>query len=209
MSASTRPRRISARCRPGRATRSPTCRASRSATARWTKARVQTGVTVIRPHAGDPFLDKRARRGRRCSTASARASGCVQVEELGVLETPIALTNTFARGAPSRRRRSAQAIAANPRDRARVADGQPAGVRVQRRLSERYPGAWPSARQHYLRGLRRGRRRTVAQGSVGAGRGMSCFELKGGIGSASRVVRASRAIPSARWCWRTSAACRR
>ncbi|MBC8831412.1 P1 family peptidase, partial [Escherichia coli] len=30
--------------------------------------------------------------------------------------------------------------------------------------------------------------RDVARGAVGAGRGMSCFDLKGGIGSASRVA---------------------
>lgn len=36
---------------------------------------IQTGVTVVRPHAGDPFLDKVPTRAR-CSTASARASAC-------------------------------------------------------------------------------------------------------------------------------------
>ena len=51
------------------------------------------------------------------------------------------------------------------------------------------------------------RRREFARGSVGAGRGMSCFGLKGGIGSASRASTAdARCTRWARWCSRTSAA---
>ena len=58
---------------------------------------VQTGVTVVRPHDGDVY---------RCKVPAAasvingfgKSIGLVQVDELGVLETPIALTNTFGVG---------------------------------------------------------------------------------------------------------------
>ena len=46
----------------------------------------------------------------------------------------------------------------------------------------------------------------VAEGCVGAGTGMQCFDFKGGIGTASRVLRATRAGTRwAPWCSRTSA----
>jgi L-aminopeptidase/D-esterase len=55
---------------------------------------VQTGVTVIRPHPGDPFLEK-VPAAASVINGFGKSIGLVQVEELGVLETPIALTNTF------------------------------------------------------------------------------------------------------------------
>jgi hypothetical protein len=56
---------------------------------------VQTGVTVIRPHAGDPFRDK-VPAAAVVINGFGKSVGLLQVEELGVLETPIALTNTFS-----------------------------------------------------------------------------------------------------------------
>jgi hypothetical protein len=58
---------------------------------------VQTGVTVIRPHAGDPFRDK-VPAAAVVLNGFGKSVGLVQLEELGVLETPIALTNTFSVG---------------------------------------------------------------------------------------------------------------
>ena len=56
---------------------------------------LQTGVTVVRPHAGDPFLDK-VPAATAVFNGFGKAVGLMQVDELGVLETPIALTNTFS-----------------------------------------------------------------------------------------------------------------
>ncbi|KAB7628081.1 S58 family peptidase, partial [Verminephrobacter sp. Larva24] len=58
---------------------------------------VQTGVTVIRPHAGDPFRDK-VPAAAVVLNGFGKSLGLVQLAELGVLETPIALTNTFSVG---------------------------------------------------------------------------------------------------------------
>jgi D-aminopeptidase len=47
---------------------------------------------------GDPFMH-RVPAGFTVLNGFGKSTGLVQVEELGVLETPIALTNTFAVGA--------------------------------------------------------------------------------------------------------------
>ena len=74
---------------------------------------VCTGVTAILPHAGDPFRDKPVA-ASHVLNGFGKSIGLMQLDELGQLETPILLTNTFSVGtcgnALIRR-----AIAANPR----------------------------------------------------------------------------------------------
>ena len=73
---------------------------------------LQTGVTVVRPHAGDPFLAQGAGgRGRHQRLRQER--GLMQLNELGVLETPIALTTTLSVGTVAMAQVRA-AIAAHP-----------------------------------------------------------------------------------------------
>jgi D-aminopeptidase len=145
---------------------------------------LQTGVTVIRPHPGDPFRDK-VPAAAVVINGFGKSVGILQVNELGVLETPIALTNTFAVGTIA----TAQirsAIADNPGiartttsvnplvfecSDAYLSDMQAIGV-----ADEHYRAALAACAPSFERG------------SVGAGRGMSCFGLKGGIGTASRVT---------------------
>jgi len=145
---------------------------------------IQTGVTVVRPHGGDPFLDKVP---AACAVINGfgKSIGLVQVEELGVLETPIALTNTFAVGAVAQAE-IRQAVAANPQigrtwstvnplvfecNDGYLNDQQAFAVQ-----DVHYEAAYVVAAEAF------------EQGAVGAGRGMSSFGVKGGIGSASRVV---------------------
>lgn len=143
---------------------------------------IQTGVSSILPHADDPFLHK-VPAGVAVLNGFGKSVGLLQVKELGVLETPIALTNTFSVG--------------------RVAQEQ---IRVAVAAHPSIGRSWPTCNplvfecndghlndiqalavdgNHYRRCLADARA-DFAQGSVGAGRGMSCFQLKGGIGSASR-----------------------
>lgn len=58
---------------------------------------IQTGVTVVVPHAGDPFAEK-IPAAAAVLNGFGKSVGLIQVDELGVFETPIALTNTFAVG---------------------------------------------------------------------------------------------------------------
>ncbi|MFA4912180.1 MAG: P1 family peptidase [Burkholderiaceae bacterium] len=145
---------------------------------------VQTGVTVIRPHAGSLFLDK-VPAAATVLNGFGKSTGLVQVAELGVLETPIALTNTFGVGTVANAQ-IRQAVAEHPEIGRHwptvnplvfeCNDGYLNDIQAMAVQEKHYLHAWHDASEQF------------AQGSVGAGRGMSSFSFKGGIGSASRVV---------------------
>jgi D-aminopeptidase len=145
---------------------------------------LQTGVTVIRPHRDNPFVHK-VPAAVSVINGFGKSIGLVQVEELGTLETPIALTNTFGVGAVAQAQIRA-AVAANPqigREWSTVNplvfecnDGYLNDIQALAVTEQHFNDAFDAADAN------------VASGSVGAGRGMSCFDLKGGIGNASRVV---------------------
>ncbi len=59
---------------------------------------VRTGVTVVVPHAGNVFQDK-VPGAVFVGNAFGKLAGSTQVDELGTIETPIALTNTLSVGA--------------------------------------------------------------------------------------------------------------
>ncbi|MFS2167121.1 P1 family peptidase, partial [Variovorax sp. Varisp62] len=147
---------------------------------------VQTGVTVVRPHAGDPFRDK-VPAAAVVLNGFGKSVGLVQLAELGVLETPIALTNTFSVGTVA----TAQirhCVAANPESGRSLPTVNPLVFECNDGfLNDIQRLAVTEA--DYLRALD-GAGADFAQGSVGAGRGMSSFQFKGGIGSASRRVSA-------------------
>ena len=145
---------------------------------------VQTGVTVIRPHGGDPFRDK-VPAAAVVLNGFGKSVGLVQLEELGVLETPIALTNTFSVGTVAAAQIRA-CIAANPETGRALPTVNPLVFECNdgflndiQRLAV--------GEDDYLQALADAKA-GFAQGAVGAGRGMSSFQLKGGIGSASRIV---------------------
>lgn len=145
---------------------------------------VQTGVTVVRPHGGDAFRDK-VPAAAVVLNGFGKSVGLVQVEELGVLETPIALTNTFSVGTVA----TAQirdCVAANPESGRSLPTVNPLVFECNDGfLNDIQRLAVTEA--DYLRALESAGA-DFEQGSVGAGRGMSSFQFKGGIGSASRCV---------------------
>lgn len=143
---------------------------------------LQTGVTVVRPHGGDPYLDK-APAAATVLNGFGKSTGLIQVQELGVLETPIALTNTFGVGTVANAQ-IRHAVAANPGIGRGMATVNP----LVFECNDGYLNdiqALAVQEAHYADALARAGK-TFAQGAVGAGRGMSCFSFKGGIGSASR-----------------------
>ncbi|SMG60827.1 DmpA family aminopeptidase [Paraburkholderia susongensis] len=148
---------------------------------------LQTGVSVIRPHRGDPFADK-VPAAASVINGFGKSVGLVQVEELGTLETPIALTNTFGVGAIAQAQIRA-AIRANPR----IGREWPTVNPLVFECNDGYLNdiqALAVTEQHFNEAFDAAST-DVASGAVGAGRGMSCFDLKGGIGNASRVVNAA------------------
>ncbi|MBP0596747.1 P1 family peptidase [Herbaspirillum sp. LeCh32-8] len=143
---------------------------------------VQTGVTVVVPHAGNLFTHKLPA-AVAVINGFGKSAGLVQIEELGTLETPIALTNTFSVGAVV----TAQirhALKATPE----IGRSLPTVNAVVMECNDGYLNdlhAFAVGEAHFDAALAAATT-DVAQGAVGAGRGMSSFGLKGGIGSASR-----------------------
>jgi D-aminopeptidase len=149
---------------------------------------LQTGVTVVRPHAGDPFADK-VPAAAVVINGFGKAVGLLQVNELGVLETPIALTNTFSVNTVATAQIRA-AIAGHPDIARATTSVNPLVLEC----SDAYLSdmqALAVEERHYGEALGAASS-DFARGAVGAGRGMTCFGLKGGIGTASREAPASR-----------------
>jgi len=145
---------------------------------------LQTGITVVCPHAGDMFCHK-VPAAVSVINGFGKSVGLVQLQELGQLETPIALTNTFAVPAVAQAQIRAY-IAAHPEVGRSLPTVNPLVLECNDGfLNDIQRMAVTEA--HYLQALASAAPQ-FAQGSVGAGRGMSCFQLKGGIGSASRVA---------------------
>lgn len=145
---------------------------------------VQTGVTVVNPHPGDVYSSK-VPDGAAVINGFGKSIGLVQVDELGVLETPIALTNTFGIGAVAQAQLRA-AIASNPQ----IGREWPTVNPLVFECNDGYLNdiqALAVKALHYDEACRAASR-DVVRGAAGAGRGMSCFDLKGGIGSASRIA---------------------
>mgnify|MGYP005806133301 CR=1 FL=1 len=150
---------------------------------------VQTGVTVVRPHGGDPYRD-RVPAAAVVLNGFGKSVGLVQVEELGVLETPIALTNTYCVAAVAAAQ-IRQCIAAHPESGRSLPTVNPLVFECNDGYLNDIQRMAVTG-EHYLRAFE-GARRQVEEGSIGAGRGMSCFGLQGGIGTASRRVPAQGA----------------
>lgn len=144
----------------------------------------QTGATVIRPHAGNVYTDK-VPAAATVFNGFGKSIGLVQVDELGVLETPIALTNTFSVGTLAQEQ-IRHAIASNPE----IGRKWPTVNPLVFECNDGYLNdiqAMAVQGQHYDAALATAGA-DVAQGAVGAGRGMSSFGAKGGIGTASRLA---------------------
>lgn len=149
---------------------------------------IQTGVTVIYPHQGDLFLNK-VSAGASVINGFGKSIGLIQLEELGIIETPIALSNTFAVPILAQAQ-IRQAFTHHPqigRDWPTVNplvlecnDGILNDIQALAIQESHYHEACSHQQVH------------IEQGSVGAGRGMRSFGLKGGIGTASRYVSSSQ-----------------
>lgn len=147
--------------------------------------RFKTGVTVVMPCAENPFFHKLPA-AAFVLNGFGKSLGLVQVEELGTLETPIALTGTLNVGLVH------DAMVGYMIDRCR-ADGKDDLRSVNPVVCECCDGTLSDiqarpVRAEQVRAAIAAAGEEFAQGDVGAGKGMICHGLKGGIGSASRVM---------------------
>src|SRR5687768_841537 len=141
---------------------------------------VRTGVTVIHPrgkNSADPVFGAWA-----TLNGNGEMTGTTWLQESGILEGPVAITNTHSVGL--------------------VRDGilqwqvsrpglQPWGLPV---VAETYDGGLNDINgfhvkpAHVIGALDGATGGAVAEGNVGGGTGMRCLGFKGGIGSASREI---------------------
>ncbi len=142
---------------------------------------IRTGVTAIIPHAGNVFQQK-VPAAVYVGNGFGKLIGTTQIEELGVLETPIVLTNTLSVW------RAAEALA----DYVLRQPGNSAVRSVNVVVGETNDGDLNDIRGMHVEkrdvidALESAKAGSVEEGSVGAGTGTIAFGFKGGIGTASR-----------------------
>ena len=146
---------------------------------------VRTGVTVILPH-GDNLFRHKVRAAVHTINGFGKVRGFEEVREMGVVETPIALTNTLNVG-----------LVADALVQYMVRHNPEIGITTSTAnvlVGETHDGYLNDIQGRHVRAehvwaaIESAMPGPVAEGAVGAGTGTSCFGWKGGIGTASRVV---------------------
>ena len=144
-----------------------------------------TGVTAILPHGGNLFQQK-VTAASYVLNGFGKTTGLVQVDELGVIETPIMLTNTF--GVPAVTQGTLQYMLDTNKE---IGDTTGTINIVVGECNDSHLNSireCPVTPEHALKAIQNATEDVAAEGAVGAGTGMICFGYKGGIGSSSRVV---------------------
>lgn len=146
--------------------------------------RHNTGVTVILP-CSDDIYKKKMVAAQHVLNGFGKTAGLMQIAELGTLETPIALTNTLNVGKVhdamveymcQQAEQNGYAITSVNPVICECNDASLNDIRHRAVEAEHVFAAIESAASSF------------EEGAVGAGRGMTCHDLKGGIGSSSRLV---------------------
>lgn len=144
----------------------------------------KTGVTVLFPCTENPFVHKLPA-AAFVLNGYGKSAGLVQIQELGTLESPIALTNTLNVGkvhdalvgylvecceAEGVELRSVNPVVCECND------------------STLNDICHRAVEESHVRAAMEQAGADFDEGDVGAGKGMVCHDLKGGIGSASRLM---------------------
>jgi D-aminopeptidase len=145
---------------------------------------VRTGVTAILP--GKKVFNERVVAGSFVLNGAGEVSGLTQVQEWGLLETPILLTNTMSVGKVSD---------AAVKWMTRQFPGIGTDYDVIIPLVGECDDSWLNdavgrhvRSEHVYRAIEQASSGPVAEGSVGAGTGMVTCDFKAGIGTSSRRV---------------------
>jgi D-aminopeptidase len=142
---------------------------------------VRTGVTIVLPHTGNLFREK-VPAAVFVGNGFGKLAGSTQVDELGEIETPIALTSTL--NVP----RVADALL----DYMLALPGNERVLSINPLVAETNDGYLNDIRGRHVgaaevrQAIESARGGAVEEGAVGAGAGTVAFGFKGGIGTASR-----------------------
>jgi D-aminopeptidase len=145
---------------------------------------IRTGVTVVHPHEGLAFQEP-VPAAIVVLNGAGEMTGRSQVDEYGILETPIAITNTLAVGAVHR---------AMVEWLYQESPGVGTDDFVIPVVAETFDGFLNDGSlqvirpEHVIAALDGAGGGPVAEGAVGGGTGMLTFQFKGGIGTSSRLV---------------------
>jgi D-aminopeptidase len=146
---------------------------------------VRTGVTVVLPH-GQNLFQHKVRAAVHTINGYGKVRGFEEVRELGVIEAPLALTNTLNVG-----------LVADALVQFMVHDNPDIGIRTSTAnvvVGETHDGYLNDLQGRHVRAehvwaaIEAASAGPAAEGAVGAGTGTSCFGWKGGIGTSSRVT---------------------
>lgn len=144
-----------------------------------------TGVTAILPHDRNVFKEK-VRAASHVSNGFGKTCGLIQVDELGLIESPIMLTNTFSVGAVLDG--TLQYMLKGNKD---IGETTSSINIVVGECNDSYLNSMRLQKiqpHHAISAIEKANSGAFEQGDVGAGKGMVCFGYKGGIGSASHVI---------------------
>ena len=142
---------------------------------------VRTGVTVILPHGGNLFKEK-VPAAIYVTNGFGKLVGTTQIEELGTIETPIALTNTLNTFLVANALIDYMISVSGPLRSVNpvVGETNDSGLNdIQGRHVKS---------EHLLEAIKNATEGPVSEGSIGAGTGTRALGFKGGIGTASRVL---------------------
>ena len=148
---------------------------------------IRTGITAILPHSGSLFSD-RVPAAVYVGNGFGKALGFTQVQELGELETPIALTNTL----------SIFDVAKGVGDYMLYRPGNENVRSINPVVGETNDGFLNDIRARVLTtedvytAIENAKEGPVAEGNVGAGTGTRALGFKGGIGTSSRQLPENR-----------------
>lgn len=152
-------------------------------------ANVRTGVTVVLPHGGNLFREK-VPGAVFIGNAFGKLMGSTQVNELGEIESPIALTSTL----------NVARVADALLDYMLALPGNDSVRSLNVLVGETNDGGLndirsrPVTKAHVMEAIRAAKAGPVDEGCVGAGTGTVAFGFKGGIGTSSRKTPAGHTV---------------
>src|SRR6056297_2299141 len=144
----------------------------------------KTGVTIVIPKKSNMFTEKFIA-ASHIINGFGKTTGLVQLNELGTLETPIALTNTLNIGLvhdavvefmiKECEKENFELKSVNPI----ICECNDSGLNnIRKRVVKK---------EHVFEAIKNSKQ-NFEEGDVGGGKGMTCHDLKGGIGSSSRLI---------------------
>jgi len=145
---------------------------------------VRTGVTVIFPN--DDVYRKNVAAAHFIMNGNGEMTGVGQIESAGLLDSPIFLTDTSNIG-----RVMNGALSWFMKTYPEIGDTMPVPVPVVAETFAYFLHDSPGRHLHdedIFAAIANAQSGAIAEGGVGGGTGMLCYEFKGGIGTASRVL---------------------